>query len=162
MPRVRIIAIARETGDREGLAWSLKELGNLAYVKGDHDAAKTAYEESLTHCRAIDDRHGIAGVLHNLGSVALGQEDYARARQLYEESLMLERELGDRTGEAITLNGLGTSARFQGDDASRKNLKVLVYSPLVKRKVSKQPALLTLQSAAGPATLCEMFAVRVE
>jgi len=112
------IAIARETGDREGLAWSLKELGNLAYVKGDHDAAKTAYEESLTHCRAIDDRHGIAGVLHNLGSVALGQEDYARARQLYEESLMLERELGDRTGEAITLNGLGTSARFQGDDAA--------------------------------------------
>jgi non-specific serine/threonine protein kinase len=112
------ISIARETGDREGLAWSLKELGNVAYVKGDHDAAKTAYEESLIHCRAIDDRHGIAGVLHNLGSVALGQEDYARARQLYEESLMLERELGDRTGEAITLNGLGTSARFQGDDAA--------------------------------------------
>lgn len=112
------IAIARETGDREGLAWSLKELGNLAYVKGDHGAAKIAYEESLVHCRAIDDRHGMAGVLHNLGSVALGQEDYARARQLYEESLTLERELGDRTGEAITLNGLGTAARFQGDDAA--------------------------------------------
>ena len=112
------ITIAREVGDREGLAWSLKELGNLAYVKGDHDAAKSAYEESLIHCRAIDDRHGIAAVLHNLGSVALGQEDYARARQLYEESLTLERDLGDRTGEAITLNGLGTSARFQGDDAA--------------------------------------------
>ncbi|HYQ89356.1 MAG TPA: protein kinase [Candidatus Binatia bacterium] len=112
------IAIARDEGDREGLALSLKELGNLAYVKGDHAAAKSAYEESLLHVRAIDDRHGIAAVLHNLGSVALGQEDYARARQLYEESLMLERDLGDRTGEAITLNGLGSSARAQGDDAA--------------------------------------------
>jgi non-specific serine/threonine protein kinase len=112
------ISIAREEGDREGLALSLKELGNLAYVKGDHAAAKSAYEESLIQSRAIDDRHGIAAVLHNLGSVALGQEDYARARQLYEESLLLERELGDRTGEAITLNGLGTSARAQGDDAA--------------------------------------------
>src|SRR6185437_6195465 len=45
--------------------------------------------------------------------------------------------------------------RFQGDDASRKNLKVLVYSPLDKRKVSKQTALLTLQSVVGLATLCE-------
>ncbi len=112
------IAIAREEGDREGLASAFKELGNLAYMKGDHAAAKSAYEESLVHCRAIDDRHGIAAVLHNLGSVALGQEDYARARQFYEESLTLERELGDRTGEAITLNGLGTSARAQGDDAA--------------------------------------------
>jgi non-specific serine/threonine protein kinase len=112
------ISMARDEGDREGLALSLKELGNLAYVRGDHATAKSAYEESLLHCRAIDDRHGIAAVLHNLGSVALGQEDYGRARQLYEESLTLERELGDRTGEAITLNGLGTSARAQGDDAA--------------------------------------------
>ncbi|HEY2924087.1 MAG TPA: protein kinase, partial [Candidatus Eisenbacteria bacterium] len=112
------ISIAREAGDREGLAWSLKELGNLAYMKGDHTAAKSAYEESLVHCRAIDDRHGIAAVLHNLGSVALGQEDYSQARRFYEESLTLERELGDRTGEAITLNGLGTAARAQGDDAA--------------------------------------------
>src|SRR3989454_524534 len=112
------ISIARDAGDREGLALSLRELGNLAYVKGDHASAKSAYEESLVHCRAIDDRHGIAAVLHNLGSVALGQEDYSRARQFYEESLTLERELGDRTGEAITLNGLGTAARAQGDDAA--------------------------------------------
>ena len=112
------ISIAREAGDREGLASSLRELGNLAYVKGDHAAAKSAYEESLLHCRAIGNRHGIAAVLHNLGSVALGQEDYARARQFYEESLALERELGDRTGEAITLNGLGTAARAQGDDVA--------------------------------------------
>ncbi len=112
------VAIARDKGDREGLALALRELGNLAYVKGDHAAAKAAYEETLAQCRAIDDRHGIAAVLHNLGSVALGQEDYSAARRLYEESLMLERELGDRTGEAITLNGLGTSARAQGDDAA--------------------------------------------
>ena len=112
------ISMARDQGDREGLALSLKELGNLAYVRGDHAAAKSAYEESLLHCRAIDDRRGIAAVLHNLGSVALGQEDYARTRQLYEESLLLERELGDRTGEAITLNGLGSAARAQGDDAA--------------------------------------------
>ncbi len=105
------ISIARDAGDREGLALSLRELGNLAYVKGDHAAARAAYEETLVQCRAIDDRHGIAAVLHNLGSVALGQEDYAAARRLYEESLTLERELGDRTGEAITLNGLGTSLR---------------------------------------------------
>ena len=114
----RCISIAREAGDREGLAMSLKELGNLAYVKGDHGAAKSAYEESLVHFRAMDDRHGIAAVLHNLGSIALGQEDYTRTRQLYEESLLLERDLGDRTGEAITLNGLGTAARAQGDDAA--------------------------------------------
>ena len=112
------ISIARDAGDREGLALSLRELGNLAYVKGDHAAARAAYEETLVQCRAIDDRHGIAAVLHNLGSVALGQEDYAAARRLYEESLTLERELGDRTGEAITLNGLGTSLRAQGDDAA--------------------------------------------
>jgi non-specific serine/threonine protein kinase len=109
------VSIAREAGDREGLALSLKELGNIAYLKGDHAAAKSAYEESLVHFRAIHDRHGIAAMLHNLGSVALGQEDYSGARRLYEESLSLERELGDRTGEAITLNGMGTAARSQGD-----------------------------------------------
>src|SRR5205085_9121711 len=45
------IALARDAGHREALALSLKEMGNLAYMRGDHAAAMAAYEESLLEYR---------------------------------------------------------------------------------------------------------------
>jgi non-specific serine/threonine protein kinase len=112
------LEIARELGDRAGIAAAQFELGNIA---NDHDQlgeARALYEESLAIRRDLGDRRGASMALHNLAVVAEAQRDFARARPLYEEALAAHRELGNRAMEAATLNGLGELVLGQGDPAA--------------------------------------------
>ncbi len=107
--------IARELGDKCGIAGSLNNLGIVARDQGDYAAARSFGEESLTIRRELGDKHGIASSLCNLGNVASDQGDYAEARSLFEESLAISRELGHKHGISGSLNKLGTVAVHLGD-----------------------------------------------
>ncbi len=112
--------IAREQGDKPGVATALFELGNLANEAEDLATARALYGESLALRRELKDKRGISSALHNLGVVAAAQEDFEGARTLYEEALAYHRELGNRAWEAASLNGLGGVALYRGDlDAAR-------------------------------------------
>jgi tetratricopeptide (TPR) repeat protein len=109
------LALQRETGNKQGIADSLTNLGNVAYEQGDYGTARTLQEESLALQRETGNKQGIADSLTNLGNVAYEQGDYGTARTLQEESLALRREMGDKQGIADSLHNLGNVAYERGD-----------------------------------------------
>jgi len=109
------LEIARELGDKWGLAVALNALAIQSRDRGDLGASRSLFEESLALWRELGDRVAVARSLSNLANLVKVQGDYALARSLYEECQAIFRELGDRTGMAWTLNHEGDVARDQGD-----------------------------------------------
>jgi predicted ATPase/serine/threonine protein kinase len=114
--------IARQLGDKRGVAVSLNALAVLARDQGDVAAAHSWFEESLVVWRELGDQKAVARSLSNLASVAKLQGDYPRARSLYAECLSIFQGLGDRIGVAWSLNYQGDVARDQGDSAAARTL----------------------------------------
>jgi predicted ATPase len=112
--------IARQLGDKTGVAVSLNAKAVTARDRGDVQAARSLFEESLAQWRELGDLKAVARSLSNLANVVKLQGDYDRARSLYAECLSIFRGLRDRTGVAWSLNYQGDVARDQGDsDAAR-------------------------------------------
>jgi len=111
--------IARQLGDKTGVAVSLNALAVLAFDRGDVAVARARFEESLALWRETGDQKAVARALSNLASVFKVQGDYDRVRSLQAECLSIFRALGDRTGIAWSLNYQGDVARDQGDSAAR-------------------------------------------
>lgn len=114
--------IARQLGDKTGVAVSLNALAVLARDRGDVAIAHSLFEESLVLWRELGDQRAVARSLSNLANVVKLQGDYDRARSLYAECLSIFRGLGDRTGVAWSLNYQGDVARDQGDSAAARTL----------------------------------------
>jgi predicted ATPase len=114
--------VARELGDKQGVAVSLNARAVNARDRGNVAMAHALFEESLLLWKELGDRKAVARALSNLAIVVNSQGDYARARGLYAECLAIFKALGDRTGVAWSLNHQGDAAREQGDVADARNL----------------------------------------
>jgi predicted ATPase len=114
--------IARQLGDKQGVAVSLNALAVHARDRGDIAVAHSLLEESLALWRELGDQKAVARSLSNLANVAKLQGDFDRVRSLYAECLSIFRGLGDRTGVAWSLNYQGDVARDQGDSAAARTL----------------------------------------
>jgi tetratricopeptide (TPR) repeat protein len=113
--------LARELGDRAGMALALYRLGAVSY-EGDYAGTQALYEESLALWRELGNKSGIAIALGNLGIIADEQGDYAAAHALYQESMILYWRMGDKRGTAISLNNLGGLAEEQSEYAAAQTL----------------------------------------
>jgi predicted ATPase len=111
--------IARQLGDKTGVAISLNALAVVARDRGDLAIASALFEKSLGLWRETGDRKAVARALSNLANVFKVQGDYDRVRSLQAECLSIFRGLGDQTGIAWSLNYQGDVARDQGDSAAR-------------------------------------------
>ncbi len=116
------LQVAREMGDKQGVAVSLNAMAVNTRDRGDVEVAHTLFEESLLLWKELGDQKAVARALSNLGSVVKSRGDYARARSLYGECLAIFAGLGDRTGVAWSLNHQGDAAREQGDCAAARTL----------------------------------------
>lgn len=116
------LEIARQLGDKQGVAVSLNALAVLARDQGNVSLAHSLFEESLLHWRELGDQKAVARALSNLANVVKLQADYDLARSLYGECLSIFRGLGDRTGVAWSLNYQGDVARDQGDSSAAQTL----------------------------------------
>jgi predicted ATPase/class 3 adenylate cyclase len=105
----------RETGDAEGLVFSLADLGFLATAQGRHDDAQRFAEESVAVANEAGNETTIAAALHSLACTKLDADEYAEARALFDESLALRRRLGDKRNTANSLCYLGSVALLEGD-----------------------------------------------
>jgi len=108
------IAIGREMGDFESVAWSQHRLGVIAVLRGQYAAASTYLEDSLAHFRAMDDQRGISWSLAALGWLRHFQGDSAAARPLLEESVAIFRHVRDTYGTAEALHLLAQVVERQG------------------------------------------------
>lgn len=116
------LTLARETGDRRGIAEALLGLGFIARYEGAYAAARARYEESLETFRGLANRAGTAAALGNLGLVARDEANYARARELLEASLTVAREIEDTLGVAWAVTNLGLVSRYEADHAKARRL----------------------------------------
>jgi len=101
------LAIARETGDRNGEGPWLGNLGNIYGDTGQTEKAIEHTQQALAIARETGDRNGEGTQLGNLGSryAALGQTD--KAIEHYQQALAIARETGNRNGEGLWLGNLG-------------------------------------------------------
>jgi len=97
------LGIARDLGDRLGIAWPLTNLGLLASQRGDLPEARRQLNEALALWRELGDHQNIAYALSNLGGVATQQGDLASAENFLRESLTLLTRAGDKRGIAFVL-----------------------------------------------------------
>jgi predicted ATPase len=114
--------IARQLGDKRGIAVSLNALGINDRNRGEAAVAHSLFEESLSLWRELGDSRAIARSVSNLANVAKSQRDFARARSLHEECLSIFSGLGDRAGVAWSLNSQGDVAREEEDFAGAQAL----------------------------------------
>jgi non-specific serine/threonine protein kinase len=110
--------LCRAVDDRDGLARTLNNIGNLAATRGQYAQAQQAYEESEELLRALGNRQLLSIALGNLANVRRGQGDANAARELNEEALNLAREQADLSRVAHHLSNLG-SLWLELGDASR-------------------------------------------
>jgi predicted ATPase len=109
------LEIARQLGDKQGVAVSLNALAVTRRESGDIRGARSLFEQSLAQWRELGDQTTVARGLSNLANVAKMEGDYDQALDLYAECVAIFRDLGDETGLAWTLNYQGDVARDQGE-----------------------------------------------
>ena len=116
------LALHRQLGDRQSVAYAANNLANTALQLGEHDRARALYEETLELTRELGDRRGVIFGSINLAAVATSEGDFETARQLQDQILTTIRGLGDPWIEAFALDAFGTSASRAGDRAGAAKL----------------------------------------
>jgi len=146
----RSLALFRELGDKEGIAFALNSLAIVARSEGDLSGGMKLQEDSLALMREIGNKWGIALVLMNMGVGQRAQGDHAKAAKLHEQSLQLFRELGDKRYIARMLINLGIDSRDKGDLKQSRRLltESLSLSREMGEKIGIAESLLYLGSVA--------------
>ena len=116
------VAAAAATGDLQGEADALCDLGRVRHATGDYRAAAELYEQALAIHQKLGDRHGEANDLHELGRIRLLTGEIREAAGLHERALDAFRALGDRLGEARALCDLGRARHSSGDSPAAVEL----------------------------------------
>lgn len=83
-----------------------QNLGILANIRGDFDAALEHYGKSLDAYRQVGDEHGCALTAHNLGMVRADRGDLDSAERSFEEGLRGAERLNDQSLIALCLVSL--------------------------------------------------------
>jgi tetratricopeptide (TPR) repeat protein len=109
-------------GDRWGMAYSLNDLGNVAYLLGDYVQAKALHGEGLAISREIGDLRCPLLALDDMGNAAVALGEYADARRLYVEGLALARAFGAQWLIGTYLHELGYVAYVVGEREEAKRL----------------------------------------
>lgn len=110
------LALWRQVGNVQGIAWTFLQLGALASSLGNMAEASVSLEASLELYRQCGDQWGVATTLNQLGAMMVSTGDYGRAARYLDEAIPLMRALGQkRTGLAVSLNALGRTVLAQGE-----------------------------------------------
>ncbi|GGA68976.1 hypothetical protein GCM10011521_04020 [Arenimonas soli] len=107
--------LRRELGDRRGLASSLRNLAQLAMVRGHFDAAQDHLAEAGALFEQLGDRGGAAAVDNELGLLAEERGNYAQALAAYKRALRGREAAKDPQGTAESLNNIGFAHYQLGD-----------------------------------------------
>jgi predicted ATPase/DNA-binding SARP family transcriptional activator len=105
----------RSMGDECGAALALGQLGQLAFLRGDHGEAANHCLSSLGILRRLGNRWATAFPLLYLGQIETARGAYEHAQDLLEEAWRIRREYGDGRGIALASLHLGDLARARGN-----------------------------------------------
>ena len=115
-----MLAIARDLGNREQMAWALAFLGYT--MLGEPQTALPVVEESLVLFRELNHQPGIAQALNIMGEIARFMGDDTRARHAYEECLVVSKQIGETRRVVYLCQNLTFVALHEGDAAHARDL----------------------------------------
>jgi tetratricopeptide (TPR) repeat protein len=104
----RLLAAARQAGNRQAEATALTDLGVVFMRGGDNNRALVILEEAFSLARELQDRTREYDAMTQLAlaHAAVGQP--ARGQELLGQALAYAKENGDRFAEKLILGNLGT------------------------------------------------------
>ena len=101
---------------------ALRALGALVLFAGQHERARSAYEEALELAREAGDDAAAAEALEGLGSIAHSQAEFEGADGLAREALEIAQRIGDEHLIAKCLHLLAEVARDRRDYSRAQEL----------------------------------------
>ena len=113
----KVAAAAREQGDEELLVAAERQLGSLAFRRGDLDGAARHLQAALADVSGSRP-FVLTDLLVAQASVEDERGHFDEARALFERALALARSTGNRRGEALVLVNLATVDNGAGDAAA--------------------------------------------
>jgi predicted ATPase/DNA-binding SARP family transcriptional activator len=108
-------SLFQEIGNRRGVAFALRGLGQALYTGLDASAAIPVLEEALQIYRDLNDTSAQPGTLTHLGLAFYALGDYGRSRAYHEEVLAIVSAQGSELGKSWSLDNLGDVALAEGD-----------------------------------------------
>jgi tetratricopeptide (TPR) repeat protein len=111
------LSIRQELDDRQGVAGSWLNLGNMALEHGDYASARAHFEQAGAATQGLGSpgQLTLANAMNGLGIASNEQGDNGAAESYYEQALTIFRALGNLSYAANTLSNLGNAARARGD-----------------------------------------------
>ncbi len=84
---IQALTHMKQSGDEEGQAYVLGNLGNLCFQSRRLDKAQEYYGKALTYMEKVNDIRGIESSLGNLGSVLFYKGSLDEAEETYKKAL---------------------------------------------------------------------------
>ena len=112
------VEIFRGRGDREGVAWALRELGLLQMVKSEFADGRRTFDAGID----LGDVATAAGGRLGQGVIAYCQGDYAGARGLLDTSLELFAGVPDEPGERFRATHANPVVTLEGPDGAPRSV----------------------------------------
>ena len=107
--------IARELGDKLGIARALTILGSIRFDKNDLEGAKRLYNEALGNAEQIGAQKDVSGALNNVALILEAQGQLDQAKQRYEQALAIQRKIGFKADIPGTLSNIADLLRKEGN-----------------------------------------------
>jgi predicted ATPase/class 3 adenylate cyclase len=112
----RAVALAREVGDADWLAWTLNQLGAAYMVRGQLDAAAEIYEEAAPLLKGSTNLGQLRALRNSVANLAIVTGDYAGASAILVECVATAKAEGDVRGTAVLLDSLACAQLGMDDD----------------------------------------------
>ncbi len=96
------------TGDKNGTANALLNLGIIYFNNGKSQNAMKFYRQTLSLYKQTGDRNGEARTLASLGIAFSHKGQFAQAIDYFQQALLFLLQTGDKSGEAEVLLNLGS------------------------------------------------------
>ncbi len=109
------LQLYQKHGDRWGIAFTLFNLGWIAYERDEDALAVSLFEQSLEQFRQFGDLWGMGRASQLLGQLLLKQGNYEKARMYFDQHLRLDEKLHFTEGTVNALFNLGGLYRYQGE-----------------------------------------------
>jgi tetratricopeptide (TPR) repeat protein len=113
------------------MASTYHQLGIVAQLRGDLDAAEGWYRRALAIQEELGDRPSMAKTYHNLGNVAYLRGDLDAAEGWYRRALAIQEELGERHGVGRNYGRLAGIAAARGDQVTSARLWISAFVAFV-------------------------------
>jgi predicted ATPase len=109
----------KRLGDKEGMARTLHELGNIERYRFAYDKVIRLYQEAQNLFKEVGDQTGIAWTIHDIGRVSRDKGDTRAAVKNFGLSLKMFQKLGDSRGIAHASHNIAHIERLQTKDKPR-------------------------------------------